>query len=367
MKALLIDDEVLALDVLEIELNKLDDIEIVGKYQDPELAFNDLAKLEVEVIFMDMNMGEVHGIELAEKVKKAYSHIEVIFVTAHAEFALEAFEVNAIDYLLKPVNLNRLRKAVLKTTEKLALNKIRKDIAIQTTEDLYAYTMKSFRFLDSKGNVIKWRTRKVKELFVYLLHYRPAHKAKIIEDLWPDSDVSKSMVLLHTTVYHLRKLLKENGLVDPLKLVNDSYILSLTFQCDFIELEEQVQSNVTPENVIKVLELYQGDYLEEDNYEWAMEIQQTMKQSVLQFLEKFIDEPKFQDKHPFLVEDSLEKMLEIDLYNETNMLKLMKHYSRVGNRQRMEELYEIIRERLEVDLSIHIPNEIEELYKVQFV
>lgn len=366
MKVMLIDDELFALDVLEKQLNKVEGIEIVGKYQNPELALLDLTKLEVEAIFLDMDMGEVHGIEFAEKITAAYGHVEIIFVTAYPEFALEAFEVNAIDYLLKPVNLNRLKKAVLKTNEKLKLYKGRNETSPKTLESLYINTMKSFRLINSEQHVVKWRTKKVKELFVFLWHHRgnQVHKAKIIEELWPEMDINKSMVLLHTTVYHLRKVLTENGADNPINLVNEHYTLSVPFASDFCELEKILKLNeISPIKVKQVLEIYSGDYLEEENYPWAIQAQQLIRKSVLYFLEKFIEAEKKRGEHTQLVEVCLEKMLTLDIYNETYMVQLLKHYSRAGNIQRMKELYQLVSDRLENDLGINIPAEIEELIK----
>ncbi|MFO1446327.1 response regulator [Bacillus sp. Bva_UNVM-123] len=366
MRVLLIDDELLALDVLERQLIKMEGIDIVGKFQDPELAFQKIEKLEAEVIFLDMNMGDVHGIEYAEKITAIYSHIEIIFVTAYPEFALEAFEVNAIDYLLKPVRLDRLKKAVLKTEEKLALNKAKKDLTPQTAKTLYVYTMKSFRLIDSMQNVVKWRTKKVKELFVFLWHYResPVHKDQIIEELWPEMDISKSMVLLHTTVYHLRKVLKENNVENPIKLVNECYILSVPFHSDIYELEEIVKSTeISSEYVKRVLEIYSGDYLEEENYAWAIKAQQRIRKSVLHALEKYVELEKYVDDQSPLLEASLEKMLALDIYNETYMYELLAHYGKMGSLQKLEELYELISERLINELGIIIPDKIEQLYK----
>ncbi len=366
MKVMLIDDELFALDVLEKQLNKVEGIEIVGKYQNPELAFLDLAKLEVEVIFLDMEMGEVHGIEFAEKITAVYSNVEIIFVTAHPEFALEAFEVNAIDYLLKPVSINRLKKAILKTKEKLELYKGRKESPIQTEQSLSIYTMKSFRLLDSEQNIIKWRTKKVKELFVFLWHHRekPVHKAQIIEELWPEMDIRKSMVLLHTTVYHLRKVLKGNGIENPIKLVNEYYLLSTLFLSDIYELKEIITINeLSSEKVRRVLEIYSGDYLEEENYPWVIQEQQLIRQSVLHFLERFIETTKNGNEHPLLIEACLEKMLALDIYNETYMLQLLEYYGKRGNIQKMDELYQVISKRLKNELGISIPDGMEEFYK----
>src|SRR5690625_4913254 len=120
MKVIIIDDEQLAVDVLEILLNKINGIEIVGKYTDPQMALLDIPKLNIDVDFIDMEMGELHGLEVAEIIQSTYpNHIEIVFVTAYPQFALEAFEVNAIDYLLKPVIQERLETTIHKVARRL--------------------------------------------------------------------------------------------------------------------------------------------------------------------------------------------------------------------------------------------------------
>lgn len=78
MRVLLIDDEEIALEVLEIMTSNIEGIEIVGKYTNPVLALQELANIQVDVIFIDMEMPGMHGIEFAEKVMERYSNIDVL-------------------------------------------------------------------------------------------------------------------------------------------------------------------------------------------------------------------------------------------------------------------------------------------------
>ncbi|WP_180968092.1 response regulator [Cytobacillus massiliigabonensis] len=366
MRVLLIDDEKLALDMLEVLLNKMDGMEIVGKYQNPEHALENLNRLKVDVIFLDMDMGGVHGIKFARKLVGEYSHIIIIFVTAHPQFALDAFDVDAIDYLLKPVSITRLSKAIAKAKDRLKVIKLYDNSEIvQTSESLYAYTMSNFRLKDYKQNVIKWRTKKVKELFVFLWHNRdiPIHKARIIEELWPNTDADKAMVLLHTTVYQLRKALKKNGIEKPVALLNDQYVLSVPLTSDIHELEELIQSEkVLPENVERVLELYSGDYLEEEGYSWATQHQLFLRQSFISYLDQFIsDSMKNQVNHQ-LVEASLEKMLQLDIYNETFMQKLLKHYGETNNYKKLQIFFEKVKNQFVGELGIDVPKELKDIF-----
>ncbi|MGE7918821.1 response regulator [Viridibacillus sp. NPDC093762] len=369
MRVLLIDDEEIALEVLEIMTSNIEGIEIVGKYTNPVLALQELANIQVDVIFIDMEMPGMHGIEFAEKVMERYSNIEVLFVTAHPQFAIEAFEVNASDYLLKPVSMTRLRKAIKKVEERITLYKSRKGLSEQTHKVLYARFMSSFALQDYQQNEVKWRTRKVKELFIFLWHNRenPIHKANVVEALWPEMDATKAVTLLHTTVYQLRKAIKDIGVENSITLVNDHYKLSVPLTSDVLELMQIVQTeDMHPLKAERLLELYSGDYLEGDVYPWSIQYQQWIKQAVLLYLEKFITSTESKIDQNALVEKCLEKMLILDMYNETIMHQLLKHYQQLNNTQKIKALYETITNNLVDELGIQIPKEIVDLYNKCF-
>ena len=168
MRVLLVDDEELALLFLEKMLNKIEGIEIAGKYTNADLAFEDMASLQIDLIFLDMKIGNVHGLNLAQKIISTYRDIEIVFVTAYPQFAVGAFEVNAIDYILKPIQKDRLQVAINKVAEKLELYKHRKQALNQEKSKLTVHKLHSFKLFDFERNIIKWRTRKVKELFTFL-------------------------------------------------------------------------------------------------------------------------------------------------------------------------------------------------------
>lgn len=364
MRVLLIDDEELSLEVMEIMLSKLDGIEIVGKYTNPIIALQELEKVQIDVIFLDMEMPGMHGLEFAEKIMEKHSHIEILFVTAHPQFALEAFEVNAIDYLLKPVSMKRLQKAIKKIEEKLALYENREKLMDTSNSFLRAYFMSSFRLFDYQNHEVKWRTKKVKELFAYLWHNRnnPIHKSLIIDELWPDKQAEKAVALLHTTIYQLRKVLKEIGVENPILLVNDHYKLSVAIESDVLEIQKIIQSDrLNVEDVEKIIELYIGDYMGNDDIIWSMQYQQELKQKVLHFLQKFVIGSKYEKEHMDLVGKSLEKMLELNPYDESIMYQLLEHFCEQDNTKKVKEVFRTITHNLKDELGVSIPLNIVEL------
>lgn len=114
MKALIIDDEPLAQEVIETYINQMPNLELVGKCLNAFEANEKLKSNDVDLIFLDIQMPEINGIDF---LKSLSSPPLVIFTTAFSEHAVEGFELNAVDYLLKPISVDRFMKAVNKAEE----------------------------------------------------------------------------------------------------------------------------------------------------------------------------------------------------------------------------------------------------------
>ena len=160
MKALLIDDERLARNELRRLLKAHADIEIVGEATDGEDAMEKIEALRPELIFLDVQMPGGDGFSLLEKLEPPLPR--VIFTTAYDEFAVKAFEFNALDYLLKPVDPNRLVAALEKLRahsvagEALADHRTRlgadDKVFVREGERCWFVPVKNIRLLESEGN-----------------------------------------------------------------------------------------------------------------------------------------------------------------------------------------------------------------------
>jgi two-component system response regulator LytT len=112
LRALLVDDEQLARDELSYLLGQVGGIEVVGQAVNGVEALTTIERLQPDVVFLDVQMPGLTGFEVARRMLDKQSGAHIIFVTAFDQHAIEAFEVNAVDYLLKPVDPNRLELAV---------------------------------------------------------------------------------------------------------------------------------------------------------------------------------------------------------------------------------------------------------------
>lgn len=117
LKALIVDDESPAREELRFRLHKYDDIEIIGEATNAREALRLIEALEYDVIFLDVQMPGMNGLELARQLKEREEPPRLVFVTAHENYALPAFETRAVDYLLKPFDDERLAETVRRLRE----------------------------------------------------------------------------------------------------------------------------------------------------------------------------------------------------------------------------------------------------------
>ena len=109
INCIIVDDEPVALDILENHLSKIDKVAIIGRCRNATEAFNMINANKIDLIFLDINMPGISGISFARSINR---NIKIIFTTAYREYAIEGFDLHAVDYLLKPISFDRLLDAV---------------------------------------------------------------------------------------------------------------------------------------------------------------------------------------------------------------------------------------------------------------
>lgn len=108
LKAFILDDEIKALELLKTYINQIDFLTLIGESRNPIKAFRHLQETDIDVLFLDINMPLLNGVELYKNMRKPPA---VIFTTAYPEYAVEGFNLEAVDYLLKPIPFPRFLKA----------------------------------------------------------------------------------------------------------------------------------------------------------------------------------------------------------------------------------------------------------------
>jgi len=118
IKTIIVDDEPLALDVLETYIEQLPNAQLVQKCNNAIEANEALSNHDIDLMFLDIQMPQITGVEFLKSLEKPP---KVIFATAFPDFAVEGFELNASDYLLKPISMDRFMKAVNRVTQEIEL------------------------------------------------------------------------------------------------------------------------------------------------------------------------------------------------------------------------------------------------------
>ncbi|MES2380638.1 MAG: response regulator [Bacteroidota bacterium] len=161
MKTIIIDDEKLAREGLKNLLKEFTDIEIIGEASNADEGLDLIDKLKPQLIFLDIQMPEKTGFEMLEELIETPA---IIFTTAYNEFAIKAFEVNALDYILKPIETARLREAIAKAKKQIALAEEQKgsqkladdsQVFIRDGERCWYVKLADIRLIESNGNYAK--------------------------------------------------------------------------------------------------------------------------------------------------------------------------------------------------------------------
>lgn len=374
MRAILIDDEALALDYLEKKIKDVSDIYIVGKYTNTKQAYQTVINEQPDIVFLDIEMPEVNGLNLADKILSLYPKTKIVFVTAYNEYAVKAFELNAVDYLLKPINEERLSKTIGRLMqEQTNENQILEAVSEDDDQPIVC-CFKSLHFkrgVHSKEAIdVQWRTSKARELFAYLIHEREqfVRKDVILDLFWPDADIKSGSAQLYTTIYQIRKTLEKINFPINITSSVNSYKLELNeVGLDFEIMEKELKEIAFITQDIsrkykKLLELYIGDYFEEDDYLWATSEQNRLRILWVTNLKRLADFYINQDNHSEAILIYLQ-LQDVQPFNEESYFMLMKLYDKFGDRQLVQAQYKSFAKMLEEEYGEEPSLEVKEWYE----
>ena len=131
---LIVDDETIAREIIATHLDKIEGITFVASCNSAIEAFNVINSNHIDLIFLDINMPEISGISFAKSINK---NIKIIFTTAYRDYAVEGFELKAVDYLLKPISFERLLKAVNTYFEVYGVSNITKNKSLTANDFIF--------------------------------------------------------------------------------------------------------------------------------------------------------------------------------------------------------------------------------------
>jgi len=158
-KCLVIDDEELARRLIKSYIDKLDFLEVVADFESPLDAMSILQKQTIDVIFLDIQMPDLKGTDFAKLVNP---QTKIIFTTAYSEYALDGFELNALDYLLKPITFDRFLVAVNKIAHNPPTQMSTGTITVKSGYDLHKLKYAEILYIESDNEYVVFYTAKEK-------------------------------------------------------------------------------------------------------------------------------------------------------------------------------------------------------------
>lgn len=274
MKVLVVDDEQLAVRKLEKMLTDFGVFQEIVTFQNSMDARNFVKENPIDVAFVDIEMPGMNGMKLALEIQEICPNCNIVFVTAYEEYAIQAFEVQALDYVVKPITLKRLKNTVSRIVQDPPAPP---KATVISGGMLHLFGELMYTNPDEHVLLEKWRTKKTKALFCYLLHYRNKiiSRDMLIELYWPDIELKKAVVNLHSTVYQLRKMLKSYSISLSIQRIGEGYQLELGTILTDVDVFKEMEQSLAPihENNVstyeKLVALYKGNYLQDIDYLWV--------------------------------------------------------------------------------------------------
>lgn len=159
LKCLVVDDEELARVLLKTHIEKIDFLTLVGSTENPIEALQILQNQDVDLLFLDIQMPELSGINVAKIVKPK---TEVIFTTAYSQYAIDGFDLNVLDYLLKPITFERFKQAIDKAKEYFQIQHQEDTITIKSGYDLHKIRLNDILFIEGSSEYVTFQTTELR-------------------------------------------------------------------------------------------------------------------------------------------------------------------------------------------------------------
>ena len=362
--AIAVDDEKTSLHRISRLVEEDQRVKMVATFSDCLQALEYVSAHQVDLVFLDIEMPEMDGLQLAEQMREADPFLEIIYITAYHQYALEAFRTYAIGYLLKPLNKKDF-------TEQMDVVAKRYRPRVPHSQPL-PLIITCFGGFDVRTHkeTIRWKTTKAEELFALLIYFQGRGRSRdtLIELLWPDMEFKKASNLFRVTCTYLRGALSQYTHCDLLKRELNEYYLDVSaVSCDLYDFRHihHTMDQTGYKEWEKVTPLYQGYFLESKTYDWVEEIRVKLEKDFIHIQDR-IHQHYRESGQPAQASQALEAILNRDPTHEATWEKLIDYKIRVGEITKAVALYHDYAYRLEKDLQTNPSSAIKELVSPYF-
>lgn len=342
LRVILTGDELSELEGMRHVLSEYPNVIVAGMYTAREKALAAMENDRPDAVFIDIGMPAENGLELAEEMAGKYPEVKVVFVSAYNQYAIEAFDASAVDFLRK-----RLRKEQLgKTLIRLEKSRESRHSVPEAYRPIKIQCFRKFMVYTPSGAPLSFRTRKTEELMALLLHsgQREVPRGKIIDLMWPELDEKRAVALFHTTLYNLKKALGElNGGMELMKTRGGYSLCMRDTIVDVEDLEQRLHrfrrlGDGDMAELEQVLKLYTGAYYGDDAYPWAEGKRLYLQNAVTEML---MDIGLFYQQKALWANAAyaFENLLRIDDMHEAAYEMLVRCLRKAGDTGRMQKVY----------------------------
>jgi two-component system, LytTR family, response regulator len=350
-----IDDEMKAIDRFKRLVQNESLIHSLAGFTNPADGIEYCRLNMVDIAFLDIDMPEIDGIKLAKLILRYNPDMDIVFITAHDQYALEAFQVHAYDYLLKPIGkddihllLNNLDR---KKNKKPAVSPLKK-LQVQCFGTFYCFINRQLT------EHIHWRTAKTEELFALLLRYNGVtiSKEQIIDKLWPDTTPDKASNNFRVTCTYLRTNLKSNGFSDILQRERDSYFLNTNnIECDVHKFLSMIKPGIDLLGYAELEEaitLYSAPYLDGRDYEWSIKYGQWLENKLISILYRLAAKDEINQNYEAVCE-RMKLILLHDTFNDDAVMRFISAKLKLGDTTAAAITYQKYKEYIQRELGIN--------------
>jgi DNA-binding LytR/AlgR family response regulator len=202
LRCLVVDDEELARILLKTYIQKNESLSLIGTIENPLDALPILQNQEVDVLFLDIQMPEMSGTAMAKIVNPK---TRIIFTTAYSEYAITGFDLNVLDYLLKPITFERFQVAIEKAQNYFQPSKQEETITIKSGYDLHKIRLDEILFIEGSSEyvifqtatkrIMSYQTLKSLELSLPNQHFMRVHRSYIVNKIQVNALKSKDLMI----------------------------------------------------------------------------------------------------------------------------------------------------------------------------
>ncbi|WP_103105503.1 response regulator [Brevibacillus reuszeri] len=350
LRAIIVDDEELSVKRLKKILSDNDLIDIRETFQNPLDAYEYAKNNKIDLAFLDISMPEINGMKLSSLLRESYRELDIVFVTGFDEYAVQAFDMSALDYLMKPVSALRMSKTLDKLRARHRIEKATPSLAVQLFNGLKIY------WKGQEEQSIKLRSPKTEELFAFLIFKGTVSREEIIDTLWRELEHEKALKNLNSTLYYIRKAIGTSEVGECIQAGrNEIRIDKSVVSCDLYEFEQVMkQIRLQPYARADLLErievLYTGPFLNGKAYEWASEKTRRLEQEYISLLEVAARSHLNQNQlhkslHYFL------EILRVDGLREDISHEIILLYIELGRKNDAIRQYRLLEETLQQELG----------------